>query len=135
MPPSRSYKAVGRVSTSAPSSFAVTRLRSHERDGIGALNRAALDHVGIDAHIRVIVLRCGTQDAHILREVPLRQRSHDAARARTGDPQADVVSDRDRVTDPFVFHEALLIRPRRYDDVRPKPPNLEPPLRIELAQM
>jgi hypothetical protein len=40
--------------------LAMTRLRSPERDGIAALNRAALDHLGIDPHIRVIVLRCRT---------------------------------------------------------------------------
>jgi hypothetical protein len=43
-----------------PEGFAMTRLRSPERNGIAALNHAALDHVGIDPHIRVIVLRCRT---------------------------------------------------------------------------
>jgi hypothetical protein len=38
----------------------LTRLRSPEPDGVAALNHAALDYVGIDAHIRVIVLRCRT---------------------------------------------------------------------------
>ena len=44
------------------------RLGSLERGGVAALNRAALDHVGIDPHIRVIVLRCRTQNVGILRE-------------------------------------------------------------------
>jgi hypothetical protein len=42
-----------------PKVYRYDRLRSPERDGIATLNRAALDHIGIDPHIRVIVLRCG----------------------------------------------------------------------------
>src|SRR5207253_8699573 len=88
-----------------PSSFAVTCVRSAERDGIAAPNRPAGDHVAIDPHIRLIVLRCGTKNAGIPWQVALRQGGHHASRATTGDPQADLVADRDGAVDPVVLHE------------------------------
>src|SRR6266566_5115883 len=104
---------------------------SDERNVVGAADCPAFDDVGVDADIRMIVLRCGAQDAGIFGEVSLRQRGHDATRTRARDPQANLVADRDRVADPVVLDEALLIGPRRNNDVRPKAPHLEASLRIQ----
>src|SRR5207248_4701208 len=107
---------------------------SDEPNFVGAADCPAFDDIGVDADIRMIVLRCGAQDAGIFGEVSLRQCGHDATRTRARDPQANLVADRDRVADPVVLDEALLIRPRRYNDVRPKAPHLEASLRIQHTQ-
>ena len=38
---------------------------SGDRDVVAAADRPAFDDVGVDADVRLIVLRCGTQDAGI----------------------------------------------------------------------
>ena len=109
----------------------VSRVRSGERDAIAAPDRAARDHIAIDPHIRVIVLRSGTQNASVPRQVTLRQRGHHATRTATRDPQADLVADRDSPVDPAILYKTVRILPRRDDDVRPKPSDLEAPLRVQ----
>src|SRR5437667_12804629 len=74
--------------------------RSDERNFVGAADCPAFDDVGVDADIRMIVLRCGAQDAGIFGEVSLRQRGHDATSTRARDPLANLVADRARVADP-----------------------------------
>ena len=46
------------------------------------------------------------QDAGVLRQVPLRQRDHHAARAQASDGKADALANRHSVPDPVALHEA-----------------------------
>ena len=73
-------------------------------------------------------------DARIWRQVPLGQGRHDTAATRTGDAQANEISDGERVTNPSILDEVIFTRCGRYDDVWPEPRNLKTPLRIELAE-
>src|SRR5205085_8475739 len=101
-----SQRAVGPVHTFTPLTSLWVASLSRERDGIAALYRAARDYLGIDPHVRVIVLRRHTQDAGILRAVYLRHRGNDAARAGTGEPQVNLVAHPARGTEPAALNEA-----------------------------
>ena len=52
-----------------------------ESDRIASADHAAVEHRGIDTHVSLIVLGRRPKDTHILGEISLGQRCHDAARA------------------------------------------------------
>ncbi len=102
-------------------------------EGIATAYLSALQHRGINSNVSSVVLGCCAQDAIVLREIALRQRSHHAAGARPGDAQPHI-PDRERLPDPGILHEILVVIRGLYHDVWAKPPNLETPIWIQRAQ-
>src|SRR5439155_4312103 len=107
---------------------------SLEPDRITATDRATARYGGIHADVDLVMLGGRAQDSRIPREIALRESGHHATPARTGDVQAHGRPDGERVADPGILGKALLARGELDHDVRTKPPNLEPALRIQLTQ-
>jgi hypothetical protein len=78
----------------------VDLVRLLKPDGITAMDRTAMHHGGINANVGLVVLGCRAQDARIPREIPLGQGGHHTARAGTGNAQANLIPDGQRVADP-----------------------------------
>ena len=82
----------------------------------------------------MVVLGCRAQNLRVLRKIALSQRRHDAATAGTGDAQANLIPDGERLADPGILDEGSLAGRGRDHDVGPKSLHLETPLRIQLAK-
>ena len=102
-------------------------------DGIATADSATLEYRGIDPNISPVVLGGSAQNAGILREIALSERRHHAARAGACDTQANGIPDRDSLPNPSILYEILLPVCSLDHDIRAKPSNLEPPLRIQTS--
>ena len=98
---------------------------------MSSADRPAAYHGRIRPDTRAIVLHGRPKNTGVVREIPLRQCSHDAPAARSGDPQTDVFADGDCLPDPGIFDRCQLVTGRSHHDVRSKSRQLETPLWIK----
>src|SRR5438093_7557182 len=94
---------------------------------------AALQHTGVDTHNGSVVLGCRAEDTGVLWEIALSERRHHTAAARASDPQANVVADREDLSDPRILHEVVRLLTVHHD-VWPKSADFESPLRVQRPQ-
>ena len=78
--------------------------------GITATNFAALQYGSIDSNVSFVVLGCRAQDTHVLREISLRERCHNAPGTWASDTQANGITDCKDLPDPSILYETLLAR-------------------------
>ena len=103
-------------------------------DEITTANPATLQHRCIHAHVGAVMLGGRAEYPYILGEITLRERCHHAARARTGDFQANGFSNCDHLSDPSVLDEGPFAFGSLHHHVGSETPGLEAPLRIQFPQ-
>jgi hypothetical protein len=103
-------------------------------DGITSADFAALHYRGVDPNVSLIMLGCCAQDADILGQIILRQRRHHAAGARTGNAQANGISDREHFSDPSVLDEVFLAVLGLHYNIGPESARLKAPWWIRLPE-
>jgi len=82
----------------------------------------------------IVVARRCAEDPAILRQISLRERRHDAARAVVRDLEHDLLADPKFSPDPLTLHELDVIVVGTHNDVGPEAPDLEAALRIQLTE-
>ncbi len=98
------------------------------------MDRTTFQHRCVNPNVSPVVPGRCAQNTRIIREITLREGRHHVARTGTRDAQANRIPDREYLADPGILHEIPFGGRGLHHDVRAKPSDLEPPLRIQFPQ-
>ena len=96
-------------------------------DGITTTNLAALQHRCVHSHVSAVMLGSRAEYPRVLGEISLGERCHHAARARTGDFQANGVPNCDHLSNPTILDESPFASRSLHHHIRSESPGLKAP--------